>query len=128
MANYRSDIFRDFIAIAKALGDENRVRVLMLLRSGELCLCQIIEMLQLAPSTVSKHMAILHQAGLVEGRKQGRWIYYRLPPAEAPGVVGQTMRWVQMCLGEDKRIAEDFQRLKAVRKIEPAELCAVYRA
>jgi ArsR family transcriptional regulator, arsenate/arsenite/antimonite-responsive transcriptional repressor len=43
-----------------------------------LCLSQIIELLGLAPSTVSKHMAILHQAGLAETRKDGRWIYYRL--------------------------------------------------
>jgi len=50
----------------------------MMLSGGELCACQIIEMLGLAPSTVSKHMSILRQAGLVETRKEGRWIYYRL--------------------------------------------------
>ena len=71
---------REFMAAAKALADENRVRVLLFLRGGkELCLCQIVEMLGLAPSTVSKHMAVLYQAGLVESRKEGRWIYYRLP-------------------------------------------------
>ena len=64
--------------ITKALSDENRIRALMMLTGGELCVCQIIEMLGLAPSTVSKHMSILRQAGLVETRKEGRWIYYRL--------------------------------------------------
>jgi DNA-binding transcriptional ArsR family regulator len=49
-----------------------------MLTSGELCVCQVTEVLQLAPSTVSKHMSILRQAGLVEARKEGRWIYYRL--------------------------------------------------
>jgi len=53
---------RDFMRIAKALSDENRVRTLMFLAEGELCVCQIIEMLCLAPSTVSKHMNILYQA------------------------------------------------------------------
>ena len=75
---------REFMAAAKALADENRVRVLLFLRDGkELCLCQIVEMLGLAPSTVSKHMAVLYQAGLVESRKEGRWIYYRLPASGA---------------------------------------------
>ncbi|MHC4156850.1 MAG: ArsR/SmtB family transcription factor [Planctomycetota bacterium] len=60
----------DFTSIAKALSDENRVRALMMLSEGELCVCQLIEMLALAPSTVSKHMSILFQAGLVNARKQ----------------------------------------------------------
>jgi ArsR family transcriptional regulator, arsenate/arsenite/antimonite-responsive transcriptional repressor len=70
---------KEFMAVAKALADENRTRVLMFLRDGELCVCRIVEMLALAPSTVSKHLNVLYQAGLVESRKEGRWIYYRLP-------------------------------------------------
>ena len=72
------------MAVAKALADENRVRVLLTLCGRELCVCQIIEMLGLAPSTVSKHMAILKQARLVESRKEGRWMFYRLAGEDAP--------------------------------------------
>ena len=68
-----------FIEITKAISDPNRVRILMALRAGELCVCRIIELLQLAPSTVSKHLTILKRAGLIEGRKEGRWMHYRLP-------------------------------------------------
>ncbi len=68
-----------FLSIARALSDENRVRALMMLSRGELCVCQLIEMLGLAPSTVSKHMSILRQARLVDASKHGRWMYYRLP-------------------------------------------------
>jgi ArsR family transcriptional regulator len=68
----------DFIAVTKALSDPHRVRALMALRNGELCVCQILELLALAPSTVSKHMSILKQAGLVDSRKDSRWVYYRL--------------------------------------------------
>ena len=50
---------RDLMAVIKALADENRVRILMTLGPKELCVCQIVELLGLAPSTVSKHMAIL---------------------------------------------------------------------
>ena len=73
---------RGFMAVAKALADANRTRALMCLRDGELCVCRIMELLQLAPSTVSKHLDILYRAGLVESRKEGRWIYYRLADAD----------------------------------------------
>jgi DNA-binding transcriptional ArsR family regulator len=63
---------RDFLSITKALSDEARVRALLAVKDGELCLCQIIHLLRLAPSTVSKHMSILVQAGLLECRKERR--------------------------------------------------------
>jgi len=71
----------DFLTIVKALADENRLRVLCALRDREVCVCEITALLKLAPSTVSKHMAVLRQAHLVEGRKDGRWMYYRLAGA-----------------------------------------------
>jgi DNA-binding transcriptional ArsR family regulator len=118
---------KEFMSVAKALADENRVRVLLFLRNGELCLCQVVEMLGLAPSTVSKHMAVLHQAGLVESRKEGRWMYYRLAERGARPCVRDAIRWVQTCLAKDPKAAEDAKHLKAVRKADPADLCACYR-
>jgi len=118
---------RQFMAIAKALADENRVRAMLLLRSGELCLCQIIEMLALAPSTVSKHMAVLRGAGLVESRKSGRWHYYRLPGDDGPKRVAETVRWLRTCLGKDKQILADSRRLKTVRKMRRGQLCMHYK-
>jgi len=61
--------------LTKALADESRVRAVLALRQGELCVCQITELFGFAPSTVSKHLSILFQANLVESRKDGRWIY-----------------------------------------------------
>ena len=72
----------DFMAVTKALADENRVRMLLALQKQELCVCQIIELVKLAPSTVSKHMSILRSAHLVDARKDGRWMYYRLAGIE----------------------------------------------
>ena len=62
---------REFMAITRALADPNRVRILLALRRGELCVCQITELFGLAPSTVSKHLSILHHAGLIQSRKIG---------------------------------------------------------
>jgi DNA-binding transcriptional ArsR family regulator len=112
-----------FMAIARALAEENRVRVLLALDGRELCVCQIIELLGLAPSTVSKHMSILRQAGLVQGRKDGHWMYYRLSSDEAPSEVREAIVWVRKSLSKVSRIRQDVTRLEEVLKHEPVELC-----
>src|SRR6218665_2254942 len=78
---------REFMAITKALSDPNRVRILLSLRRGELCVCQITQLLHLATSTISKLLSILSQAGLILSRKTERWVYYRLPDKSAPVAV-----------------------------------------
>jgi len=118
---------RDFISIAKALSDENRVRALMMLCKGELCVCQLIEMLKLAPSTVSKHMAILYQARLVDSRKEGRWNYYRLADNDPSEDVLRAIQWVQHSLANNKQIRADAKQVKRVCKMDRAELCAHYK-
>jgi len=85
--NWRNIDMREFMAITKALSDPGRVRILLALRRGELCVCQITELFGLAPSTMSKHLSVLHQGGLIASRKAERWVYYRLPDETAPGVV-----------------------------------------
>jgi len=64
----------------KALSDETRLRILALLQGGELCVCDLMAVLELPQSTVSRHLATLRNAGLVEDRRQGVWMYYRLAP------------------------------------------------
>ncbi|MEW5721878.1 MAG: metalloregulator ArsR/SmtB family transcription factor [Thermodesulfobacteriota bacterium] len=114
----------DFMAVTKALADERRVRVLMALRGRELCVCQIIDFLGLAPSTVSKHMSILRQARLVKGRKQGRWMYYRLPGREAPPPVGSTLSWLRRSLAEHPLIRKDAARIaKIIAQHREEERC-----
>jgi DNA-binding transcriptional ArsR family regulator len=114
---------REFLAVTKALSDANRVRMLLSLRGRELCVCQIIELFRLAPSTVSKHMWILSQARLVERRKEGRWMYYRQAGRDAPGPSRAALRWVQQALAEDPQTRRDAKRLEAILKIDPEVLC-----
>ena len=116
---------RDFMAITKSLSDRNRVRVLMFLRGGELCVCQLIEMLGLAPSTVSKHMSILYQAGLVETRKEGRWTYYRLSDNPSPIIQG-ALGWIEKSLSRESQIVADAKLARRVCKIDKEKLCARY--
>jgi DNA-binding transcriptional ArsR family regulator len=114
---------REFMKITKALADENRVRMLLALRKGELCVCQITELFGLAPSTVSKHLSILYQAGLAESRKDGRWIYYRLPGKEAAPPARRAIDWVAQSVNGDQRVADDAARLKKILQMDPVELC-----
>lgn len=105
---------RHFLNITKALSDEGRVRALLALGQGELCVCQIIELLELAPSTVSKHMAILVQADLVECRKAGRWHYYRLAGDAADPAIRAALDWVQSVLGHSAVAKQDSKRLSEI--------------
>lgn len=102
--------------ITKALSDENRVRAIMMLSGGELCVCQIIQMLGLAPSTVSKHMSILRQAGLVQTRKDGRWMHYRLADNKNDAVC-EVLGWLKKYLQEDAVIKQDARQLKHCLKL-----------
>jgi DNA-binding transcriptional ArsR family regulator len=114
---------REFMTIAKALADPNRVRVLLALQGRELCVCQIIELLRLAPSTVSKHMWILRQAQLVESRKDGKWAYYRLADDRAPAEVRAAIAWACGSVAASSEIREDKRRLKSILKVSREELC-----
>jgi ArsR family transcriptional regulator, arsenate/arsenite/antimonite-responsive transcriptional repressor len=118
----------ELLNITAALADENRLRALLALRKGELCACQVIELLQLAPSTVSKHLAILKQAGLVESRKQGRWMHFRLAGSEAPAAVKEAITWVLAHSRSDPLAKSDRQRLCCILEQDPQDLCKAQRS
>ena len=118
---------RQFLNISKALSDENRLRSLMMLADQELCLCQLIEMLGLAPSTVSKHMSVLYQAGLVNARKEGRWMYYSLAARTSSPQAASALRWAKKALADDKQVLADAKKLKTVLKKDKQQLCKHYR-
>jgi ArsR family transcriptional regulator len=104
----------------KALSDETRLRILALLTAGELCVCDLMAVLELPQSTVSRHLAYLRNAGLVEDRRQGVWMYYRLalPTTE----LGELAEWLPGRLAELERGRQDQALLKEYLacKVSPA--------
>ena len=114
---------REFMAVTKALSDPNRVRILLVLRNGELCVCQITELFGFAPSTISKHLSILHHAGLIRSRKSERWVYYRLPDKTAPVVVREALDWVHKSLAKTDEAADDAKKLKKILQTDLAVIC-----
>ena len=107
----RNDEIRTALRVTKALSDGQRIRIMMLLRGGELCVCRIVEVLALAPSTVSKHLSILSEADLVEVRKDGRWAYYRLARGEARKTVRPVLKWLEDMLGGNETVIQDGHKL-----------------
>lgn len=128
MANYKNRQFVDAIAISKALADGQRVRGILALSEGELCACQLIELLKLAPSTVSKHMSILRQARLVEVRKEGRWTYYRQVREEEDPAAWRAIEWLKQSVRGSAQLQEDRRHLKIILKIDREKLCRIQSA
>lgn len=118
---------KKILAVAKAMGDQTRLRILMLLEPGELCLCQLVTVLGLSPSTVSKHLSILTAAGLISCRKEGRWHYYQLAGREAPVYVREALKWVRTHLNEQAEVLEDRKACRIITKKSLDAVCACYR-
>jgi len=113
----------DLMDVLKALADENRLRALRALQGGELCVCRLIALLDLAPSTVSKHLSILRAARLVESRKEGRWLYYR-PTANSR--IPSTGRMLSLLFAEMDRTSQgraDQRNLARICSEDAEVLC-----
>ena len=104
----------------KALSDGNRLRIVMALAThDELCVCQLTELLQVATPTVSRHMSVLQNAGLVENRKDARWVYYRL----SEDFPDQFLRWIKASVENSPNILRDEQALETILSYPVDDLC-----
>lgn len=116
----------DPAAVAKALADEGRLRILAALADGELCVCQVVELISLAPSTISRHLAILSGARLILSRKEGRWVYYRLN-RDGGSVIRGAMDWAIHAFCQTETGIEDARRMRRILAIKPEVLCCRQR-
>ncbi|MDA8230475.1 MAG: metalloregulator ArsR/SmtB family transcription factor [Magnetospirillum sp.] len=117
-----------FETVAKAAADPSRIRILKLLEQGDLCVCQITAVLGLAPATVSKHLAALKTAGLLQQRREGKWVYYRLAERELNPYARQFLGLVGGSLMDDPTVAEDRRVLAMVNAVSLQVLCDQGRA
>jgi len=115
---------RKYEATMKAAADPTRVRILKMLEGGELCVCQIIAVLALSPSTVSKHLFLLKSAGFVNDRKEKKWVHYSLDRESVDAYVTGILRELSSWLDRDPVIARDRVRLAEARKdVGPNAIC-----
>lgn len=113
------------LSITKALSDGNRLRILMALAEHrELCACQITELLGTAGATVSRHLTVLNHAGLIESRKDGRWVNFRLveDPEHALMII-----WLKNVLTNTSQIMADNASLHNIIAQDPEDICRKQR-
>ncbi len=122
------DGMRDLEVALKAAGDPTRTRILKLLEEEDLCVCQVQAVLRLAPSTVSKHLAILKSAGLVEDRREGRWIHYGVASGSRNLYAKAVLAVLRGPLDRDAIVVADRRRLREVKAVPLDEICSVTAA
>ncbi len=113
----------DLVSIFKALGDHNRLKTMRALEGGELCACQVSELLSIAPSTVSRHMMLLLHAGLIESEKRQRWVYYRLAGHEASEPVKKTLGLLRELYRNSEELNKVREEIERIKSINPEQLC-----
>ena len=110
---------KSFLKVMKALSDPNRVKIIKLLQQKEMCVCELQGALEIAQPTVSKHLKILEESGLVGFRKEGLWVNYFLTDGTTPyaaSVLGNLKHW----LDDDPEIAE---LIRIVPHLNREKLC-----
>jgi arsenate reductase/ArsR family transcriptional regulator len=115
---------RELELALKAAGDPTRTRILKLLEADGLCVCQVQAVLGLAPSTVSKHLTILKLAGLVEDRRDGKWVVYALP-SEPAHYARAVLALLRGPLNRDPAVVADGKRLREVLAVPLEEICSL---
>ena len=106
---------KQLIKTMKALSDPNRVKVIKMLQHGELCACEIQASLGLAQPTVSKHLRLLEDAGLIRGRKQGLWVHYSLEH-EGPTYSAALLPLLQEWLEDDPEVLAIVTALPSIHR------------
>lgn len=113
--------------ILKALGDERRLRLLrLLLTKKELCVCELVDALQLPQYEVSRNLAALRKAGLVDDRRDGLWAYYFIPEtAHQDPFIGRQLKLIQEQVTGPKLLASDLVRLQERLALRIGDHCVV---
>ena len=114
---------RTLLATTKAFADPTRIRVIAALRTEELCVCELCDALDVVQSTLSTHLQYLRQAGLVQTRSEGKWVYYALTK-EFARVAGALFRLHRVELEADSQLARDSARLHKRLALRDAGTCS----
>ncbi len=107
---------REFIKVMKALSDPNRVKMVKLLQRRVMCVCEIQNALGLAQSTVSKHLKILEEAGLITYLKEGPWVNYRLSDGGRNPYVSSMLGNLRHWLEDNAEVEALVARLSGIRR------------
>ena len=107
---------KDFIKVMKALSDPNRVKIIKMLQNKVMCVCEMQAALQIAQPSVSKHVKILEEAGLVAFHKDGTWVNYHLTDGSASPYAASLLGNLRHWLENDAGVAEIVERLPSIQR------------
>jgi len=114
---------RRYEDVLKSVADPTRIRILKILEDGEMCVCEIIAVIALGQSTISKHLFLLRTAGLIKGRRDKKWIHYSLDGKIGDPYAGTLLRNIRKWLNDDPVILKDRERAVVARDIGPVAIC-----
>lgn len=117
-------LMKPLVAAARAFSDPTRARILLALRDGELCVCELSDALEVTQSTLSTHLQVIRASGLVGTRREGRWSYYFLSESGKP-VVEALARLFAPSLSGDTALRGDLKRLRARLSLRSGGACCV---
>ena len=116
---------RDTAGIFKALSDETRLRVMKLLGVRELCVCELMQVLNMSQPRISRHLGVLKNAGLVNDHREGKWVFYSLPNGIESPEVRTVLQSLSSLANKDPLVIKDNKNLKlAVRLSEIEGKCS----
>ena len=112
----------DVVLLGKAFSDPTRVRILAALHRSELCVCELADAMEMGLSTLSTHLQIIRQAGVIATRREGKWIYYALDPEHA-ALMARLFEHFADALAGDRRLKRDAQRIDERLKLREDGCC-----
>ncbi len=113
---------REYVNVFRALSDPGRIRIVKMLAERELCLCEIREVLGLSNSTVSKHLTILRDAGILLDFKEGKWVNFRLNTSSELPFIRSLIGLITSSFDDDEEVRTDTSKL---RRVDRKKICHV---
>jgi len=107
--------------IVKALSDETRLRVIKLLEERELCVCELIQVLNMSQPRISRHLSVLKNAGLVDDRREGKWVYYSLCNGSDNAEIKAILKAMSSLANDNPVVKQDKKNLKEAVRLSEIE-------
>ena len=109
-------MLNDLLIILKAIADKNRLRIIKMLQNRSCCVCEITTVLNIATSTVSKHLSILKNAAIIEDMKEGKWVHYFLVKSSSNIFINALLPLLSFWLNNDEQIMADLKKLETTNR------------
>jgi transcriptional regulator, ArsR family len=110
--------------IFKALSDDTRLRVIKLLQERELCVCELMQVLNMSQPRISRHMSVLKNAGLVDDRREGKWVHYSLKKEKQDKKIKILLNTMVVMTNDDAVVKADQKKMKEAIRLGEITVCS----